>query len=346
MIRPFVIFALPRCRTAWLARFLTYGDWQCGHDELRHCRSLDDVRSWLAQPCTGSVETAAAPFWRLLPEDVTAAVIHRPINEVMASLWRGGLQFDPVAMAKLLGAYDAKLRQFAHRRRNVLQTTFTELGTQEGCARLFEHCVPYGHDPGWWQAMAPVNLQVSLPRARNYYYTHAPQLEKLRRLARHEILRTFRRPIALDGVTFQQEPLAQAYTDIGGMRLMSDECVMLGEYPEAWHHMNIPLLERLEAVGRLHIYTARSNGRMFGYVVSAIGEAFHACGQLEAEQVSFFADPGWPGLGRKLQRAACDDLRESGINRVMMFQPDQTRVGLVYRRLGAQQTGQRFVLEL
>src|SRR4029077_20457753 len=160
------------------------------------------------------------------------------------------------------------------------------------------------------------------------------------------LLRQFRRPVEMDGVTFQQEPLAQAFSDPDGMRLMAEECVQIGEYPEAWQHMNIPLLERLEANGALHIYTARSNGRMFGYVVTAIGEAFHGRDQLEADQVSFFADPSWPGLGRKLQHASIEDLRASGINRVMMFQPDETRVGLVYRRLGARQTGQRYVLEL
>ncbi len=30
-MRPFVVFGLPRSRTAWLSRFLTYGDWVCGH---------------------------------------------------------------------------------------------------------------------------------------------------------------------------------------------------------------------------------------------------------------------------------------------------------------------------
>ena len=50
--------------------------------------------------------------------------------------------------------------------------------------------------------------------------------------------------------------------------------------------------------------------------------------------------------GRKLQHAACQDLRRRGVNRVLMFQPDSTRVGLLYRRLGAKETGQRYVLEL
>jgi hypothetical protein len=291
------------------------------------------------------VETGAAPFWRLLPENVTAAVIRRPIDEVMASLWRGGLTFDAVTMAKHLGAQDAKLRQFAHRRPGVLCATFAELGTEEGCARLFEHSLPYRHDSNWWRALAPVNMQVSLPHARNYFLAHQAQVEKLRRIARHEMLRGFRRPVELDGITFQQETLARIIPDLSGPA--GEECVALGEAPEAWPElMNIPLLRRLEAGGGLHIMTARSNGRMFGYLVSALGEAFHAAGQVEAEQAWFYADPSWPGLGRKLQHASIEDLRAKGAKRVMMLNLDGSRVGSLYRRMGAKETGQRYVLEL
>jgi hypothetical protein len=32
MMAPYLIFALPRSRTAWLAHFLTYRDWTCLHE--------------------------------------------------------------------------------------------------------------------------------------------------------------------------------------------------------------------------------------------------------------------------------------------------------------------------
>jgi len=340
----FVVFATPRSRTAWLARFLTYGAWLCGHDEVRHCRSLDDVRSWLAQPHTGTVETAVAPFWRLLPPDVRVVTVRRPVPEVVASLARSGVTFDPAVMTRLVERVERKLDQIEARVPGVLSVTYAELADEATCARVFEHCLGLPHEHAWWGAASAVNIQVNVPQMLRYFVAYAPQIEKLRRLARHEMLRTLRRPVELNGVTFQREPFAVAFRD--AERLMADECVMLGEYPEAWQHMNVPLLERLEAMGSLHVFTARSNGRMFGYLMSAIGEAFHARDQLEAEQVSFFADANWPGLGRKLQHASIDDLRAKGVQRVMMFQPDASRVGLVYRRLGAQQTGQRFVMEL
>ena len=342
---PFVIFALPRSRTAWLARFLTYGDWQCGHEELRHCRSLHDVTSWLSQPYTGTVETAAASFWRLLPANVRVVTLRRPVPDVVASLARAGLAFDAAVMTRVIEHLERKLDQIEARMPGVLSVRFADLANEATCARVFEHCLGLPHDPVWWAAVSAVNLQVNMPAMVRYFEANAPQLEKLRRLARYEILRTFRRPTEMEGVTFQQEPLAQAFAD-AGRRLSPDECVLVGEYPEAWQTMNLPLWERLEAAGSLHFYTARSNGRMFGYLISAIGEAFHARDQLEAEQVCFYADPEWPGLGRKLQQASADDLKAKGVTRVMMLAPDETRVGLLYRRIGARQVGQRYVMEL
>lgn len=346
MTPPFVVFSLPRSRSAWLSKFLSYGPFHCAHDELRHCRSLADVESWLAQPCTGTCETAASPFWRLLKPGVRVVTVTRPVDEVLASLRRGGLVFEDAVMRPVLRHHEAKLRQIAARLPDVLTVTFEALRDEATCARVFEHCLGLPHDSAWWQRWAGENVQRNMQEFLRYAIAYAPQTEALRRLARHEMMRRLHRPAVMDGVTFQREPLRRAFSDRDGIRLMSEECVMLGEQPEAWREMNIPMFQRLEARGNLHIYTARSNGRMFGYLVTALGEAFHARGQVEADQVSFFADPSWPGLGRKLQQASIEDLRARGVTRVLMFQPDQTRVGLVYRRLGAKQTGQRFVLEL
>ena len=344
---PFIVFALPRSRSFWLSIFLSYKGHYCGHDELRHCRSLDDIRSWLAMPGVGACETAAAPFWRLLEQICPTArivTLRRPVQEILDSLQRAGVAFDPRVMTILLEQHMRKLDQIERRIGGVWATTFADLAEEMGCAGVFEHCLDQPHDHAWWARLSALNLQQPIHQLLAYLSAHAPQIEKLRRIARHEMLRSFRRPHAIDGVVFQQEPLAVAFHD--GARAMSDECVAMGEYPEAWQGMNLPLLQRLEAKGSLHIYTARSNGRLFGYVVTALGEAFHAVGQCEAEQVATFADPSWPGLGRKLQQAAIDDLRALGVDRVLMFQPDGTRGGLMYRRLGAQQTGARFVLEL
>src|SRR5580765_488225 len=140
-LTPFVIFALPRCRTKWLSVFLSYGDWHAGHDEARHCRSLDDVRSWLAQPCTGTVETSCSAFWRLLPPDVRVVTLRRPVADVVASLHRGGLSFDEPGMTRFLERAERKLDQIEKRMPGVLALTYADLATEAGCARVFERCL-------------------------------------------------------------------------------------------------------------------------------------------------------------------------------------------------------------
>lgn len=241
---------------------------------------------------------------------------------------------------------DAKLDQIERRLPGVLSVQFADLDCEATCAHVFEHCLQQPHDHAWWAAMAPLNLQANIWHFLRYAVAHAPQTERLRRQARHEMFRRLRRPVELNGVTFQRETLHAVIDDRDAERLLADHSVMVAGQPDAWRGMNVPLLERIEAIGNLHIYTARSNGRLFGYVMAAVGEAFLAEGELEADEIAIVADTSFPGLGRQLQAAAVDSLRALGITRLMLFQHDGSRIGALYRRVGARQTGQRYALEL
>src|SRR5690348_11556095 len=113
----FIVYALPRSRTAWLSRFLTYGEWACGHDEARHLRSVEDIKSWFAQPNTGTAETAAAPFWRTVQHispDTKVVVVRRPVEDVLESLMRLA-PFDRVQLEAHLRRLDRKLDQIEKR---------------------------------------------------------------------------------------------------------------------------------------------------------------------------------------------------------------------------------------
>ena len=177
----FVVFSMPRARSFWLSRDLSAGGWHCGHDEARHFRSLDDVRSWLAQPLTGTVETAAAPFWRLAMElapDARVVVLRRPVPEVVDSLARFG--FDPAVMRPVIERHDAKLAQIAARWPGALSVDSADLDNEATCARVFEHCTGLAHAPAWWRALAPLNLQYDMAAMVRYALAYAPQIERLR----------------------------------------------------------------------------------------------------------------------------------------------------------------------
>jgi GNAT superfamily N-acetyltransferase len=348
---PFVVFALPRSRSFWVSRFLNYGGWTCGHDEVRHARSLEDIRSWLTMPETGTVETAAAPFWRLLHHyrsDVRVAVIRRPVDEAVASMLALGLDFDPARLATVMRNLDRKLAQIAARWPGALSLSFAELATEDGCAMLFEHCLPYRHDPVWWADVARLNLQTDMRSLLRYYQAHAPQLAKLAKTTRHRIVAAMA-PAGRDedGVTFRLEPFRQFYRD--AQPLFAEHLVQTGQSPDDHARKNVALLETLDDLGILQVLTARQNGRMFGYLMSVVAPSLDSPDVTQAEHTIFFASPAIRGLGMRLQRAALEALRARGVHHVLMragHRGSGPRLGTFYRRLGAEEFGQLYRLEL
>jgi hypothetical protein len=350
-MRPFVAFALPRSRTAWISRFLSYCDWQCGHDEIRHCRSLDDVASWFGQPCTGTVETAAAPFWRLLERfgDVGVVVVRRPVADVVTSLRAAAPGcFDAPAVTVAMQRLDRKLEQIGCRVPGALSLTFEELGTEAGCRRLWEHCLPYPFDAAWHAMLAPVNIQINMGLLLRYYAAHQPQLTKLAKLAEHRIIAGMRQPEReFDGMTFQHEPFREFYRDAGP--LFAEHLVQTGQAPDDHARKNLALLQKLDDIGALQTMTARANGRMFGYLMSIIAPSLDAPGRIVGEHTIFFASRDVRGLGMRLQRAALDALRARGVHEVIMragHRGSGPRLGTFYRRLGADEFGQLYRLEI
>lgn len=335
-----------------MARFLTYGNWLCGHDEVRHARSLDDLHSWLGMAFTGSVETAAAPFWRWLiaaRPDVRIAVVRRPVPEVVRSLMALNAGFDEATLAPAMVRLDRKLSQIIARVPGVLELEYSDLSTEAGCSRLFERCLGVAHDPQWWRLVAAVNIQISMPHLLRYYQAHHTQLSKLTRQVGHRIIAAMGGRVSAreDGVTFQVEPFRQFYAD--AEPLFREHLVQTGQSPEDHAAKNLPLLEKLDDLGVLQCLTARSNGRMFGYLMSVVAPSLDSPDVIQAEHTIFYASPEISGLGMRLQRAALEALKARGVREVIMragHRGSGPRLGTFYRRLGAEEFGQLYRLEL
>lgn len=352
MTAPFAIFALPRSRTAWLSRFLSYGDYRCGHEELRHCRSLDDVKAWFRQPCIGSAETAAAPFWRMLKKiapDAKVLVVRRPVGEVVDSLMKLGIAFDRTKLVETMSALDRKLDQIEMRVPNVLSVTFDGLAREEVCARVFEHCLPHAHDHDHWARWASINVQCDMVAMMRYFAAYRPALEKLASIAKHRMLTDLaqREPVAPDGITLQTEDFDAWERD--GAKLFAEHCVAVGEAPEDWRKKNIPLMRKLYELGLMQIMTGRCNGRMFGYLMTIISPSLESEGLITAQNTTFYAGPEFPGLGIKLQRAAVKALAERGVGEVKLqagVRGSGERVEALFKRMGAEYGGKVYRLDL
>ena len=352
MTAPFVIYALPRSRTFWLSRFLSYGGWTCGHDEIRHVRSLEDVRTWLNLPATGTVETAGAPWWRIVQEmrpDTRTVVVRRPVDEVVHSLLTTtGQAFDEAALRMQVRHLDAKLDQIEARVPGALSVRFADLADEATCATVFEHCLSAKHDPAWWQALAPIKLEINFQAEMRYYQAHAAQLARVGNSAKQQILAGMARwPVMSDAVTFQREPLDVVLRD--GKRLFAEHLVQIGEPPDAYDTKNLPLMQALDKLGALHVTTARSNGRMLGYLMAIVSPSLEHENKREALHTAFFVSRDAPGVGLKLQRASIEGLRARGVDQVFMragVRGSGPRMGALYKRLGAATYGEMFSLEL
>ena len=312
-------------------------------------RNLADVRSWFAQPMTGTAETLAAPYWRLLGKMAPQArivIVRRPAPECVDSVMRiqtfGAGVFDEVELTRALRLLTRKLRQAEARLPNVLAVDFADLAREETCAAIFEHCLPYKHDTGWWQLLAPIDVNCEIHATMRYAHAFAPQLKKLGEIAAHEMHANLsgRQWQAPAGMSFQEETFAEWRAD--GRELFEKHCVEVDESPLDHWGKNWDLMERCAEAGDLHIVTARSNGRMFGYLMTIIAPSMEQAGRRSAIQTAFFADRCAPGTGLKLQRFAIERLKAHGADEVFFRAGPRgsgPKMGHLYQRLGAQPDG-------
>lgn len=348
MTAPFIILALPRSRTKWLSEYLSYEPWICGHEELEHCHTLDDIATWFSQPHIGTVETCAAPFWRLLPKDARIAVVRRPVNDVLDSLARHGIGGDTVA--EMIRACDRKLDQIEHRVPGVLSVRFDDLDREHVSAKLFEHCLQLPHDPPWWRTWNAREVSGDLKRQVRYAHAHLPRFLKLARSARQRILVNMERPttIPTDGFTIQEEHIEDWFRD--AKPLIREHMIATGQDVDDYRQKNEPMLRKLGEMGAMQVITARANGRMFGYLMTVIGPSLDAEDRTEALHLPFFVSKDCPGgIGMKLQRAAIEALRAKGVHDVFAragVRGSGPRLGIVYRRLGFEEFGTMYRRDL
>lgn len=349
---PFVIFTLPRCRSYWLSLYLSYRDWTCTHEEARHLRTPADIETWLTLPMTGTVETSAAPWWRTLQRlapSTRVVVVRRPVQDVVRSLLALGINYDVPLLVAEMYRLDAKLVQIARRWPGALSVTFAELATEATCAAVFEHCLPYRHDPAWWSQVSSVNLQVNLAAMTRYCQAYRPQLERLASTLAQQTRAAMaaRQVVSTDGMTIAAETFRQFYQD--GQHLFRQHLVEVGEAPDDAGTKNIPLLEALDDLGALQVMTARANGRMFGYLVTVLSPTIEHTTRMSSVHTFFYASPDAPGLGMKLQRSALAALKSRGINELFLRAGPRgsgPRMGTIYRRLGAQPDGELYRLNI
>jgi L-amino acid N-acyltransferase YncA len=354
MSAPFAVFGLPRSRSYWLANFLAHRPYAVAHDHARFIRSVDDVRSWLSQPYVGSVETAAAPWWRLarsLRPDLRIAVVRRDPSEVLASLMRIG-GFDRDATMKVLLRQDRALDRIEDAS-GCMSVAYDDLEQEVTCARLFEHCLQIPHSHERWAALAPVNMQCDLTAIIRYTNAHWPQIastaKKCADAARYVSLRRSIAEPDADGCVVQEEAFPAFWQD--AQAAISEHSVGLGHSADHALGLNVPLFRTLSFEDKGIIVTTRLNGRILGYITACVGPSMRAPNAVDFVQMSLFVakDAGGMNLRRRMQHVMLERARAKGASKAYFragILGDGPRFGTLYKRMGAREFGQLYELDL
>jgi hypothetical protein len=177
----FIVFALPRSRTAWTREYLRYpisGNWRVGHDIAATCSTPNDFFNKFDGEMIGAVETAAMLGWRLIRErmpEAKFAVIRRPVSEVERSLSQFGIE---AKMGELIARASMLNEISGHP--GVLTVQFDDLCQARTRAVLFEHCLQIPWDEAWDREMAWRNVQIDVHARMKYLADNQARIEGLK----------------------------------------------------------------------------------------------------------------------------------------------------------------------
>lgn len=195
MEHPYIIYSLPRSRTAWLSAFLTYGDWKAYHEVLLYCRSLQNIKELLSNSNMGIVETGAIAGRLLIKHccpQIKEVVILRPVEEAIESMLNtnthGMVTWDKDKMHRVMHYSDRQLRKLVTSP-DVLAIDYAELATEEGCKKIFEYCLPYPFDKEWWKLGKDQNIQVDMKQFFTYYIANREQIETFKKKLKVDLRR-------------------------------------------------------------------------------------------------------------------------------------------------------------
>lgn len=331
---PFIIYALPRSKTAWVSRFLTHGLWECRHDASATVGSLEELARLLV-PFSGICETGlafAAPALRALVPGHKAVVIYRDVAQIKASLAQHGVELSEAF-------YTAELVRLSHIAAlpGTLTTTFDKLNTEEGCRELFEYALGQPFDRAWWLSLKDKNIQIDLAEGVETGVRVRPAIAQMIKDAK-----------AITGEpVIQEETWATFMRD--GRNCIAEHIAEVcgqGDEPDPDYEYG----ELLYNMGRLQITTARVQGEMVGYILCIINRDPEYKSHIRATQIPFFVRRDYRGqTGLRLHAAMRQGAFLKGARKLTMrsgIRGVGPKQDALFRRLGAKEDGHMFTLNL
>jgi hypothetical protein len=325
---PFLVFSLPRSRSAWLSVFLAGEGAAVGHDIGIGCATPEDFTSRLAS-LAGTCETGAAFAWPLIRQmipDARCAVVWRDPMEVAASLARLGFPGQESEMVQ-------RAEQLADLTRGpgVRSFAWTDLGREDTARTLYRHCRRAEAPADLWRRLDPLNIQVDMRRRVAALTASRQQTAMLKA----EVARRLARP----GLAIGAEPWSEGlWAEARALAEAHFEEVDGGVEPRRPFALDETIMARLQAAGALRIVTARMDGRLVGYFTWNITLDPESRGLLIGQQGAWYVAPGHPRAAVMMFDASVELLKRCGVKCVFPHHRAQGRgagLGKFFRRRGA-----------
>lgn len=339
---PFFVLALPRSRTAWLARYLSAWPTRVAHDLTIQAASAGEYVRTLKNGYDGTVETAAMIGWDAIQyhfPGARVAVVLRPVDEVLDSFARNGItasKEELTARAQMLG----QIASIA----GVHVTTFAALDHYFDRQQLFTFCTGRKLDPEWDADWAMRNVQIDL-RAR--FEELAANAQRIQRL-KDDVARYHQRPVATPSdVDYAMETWEQIWPECDELGAEHFEEVDGGVEPNRPYKVDAGLMGQLFDAGIMHIATARRYGRMVGYCTWNVMRDPESEGLLIAKQGAWFTEPGLGEVGRRLFLFSVNALTRLGVQNIFPHHRMQGRgknLGKFFESLGAKEVQHEYSL--
>lgn len=142
----FAVLGTPRSRTAWFAKFLSYGDYVCEHEPSRHWSGPNDIREFF-RPGLGASDSMLTLRWRdvIAIPDIRIVIVVRPLQEVIDSAKGVGLD-GRVVLLRIAAA----IVDLAADRPDIPIIPYGEL-TPQRCAAIFSYLLGVPCPDDWLQ---------------------------------------------------------------------------------------------------------------------------------------------------------------------------------------------------
>jgi len=337
---PFVIFGLPRSRTAWLTQWLRLasGGARIGHDLAIEADTIDGWLENVYRRVRGTCETGAVEAWPILRQaipDCRIVTVHRDVTDVAGALLLAGA---PAPMDDLNRR--AMALQELSEQPGVVSISFAGLADPRLCADLQEHCLSVPFNWQAWRCMETCNVQVDMPT-------------RLARLAeRADAIAALKAEIAERLVT------PRPFVTVGEERWVdvADACEALGrvhhveatENREGQFKLNREAMDTLNRNGMMRAFIARVNSEVAGYCAWTHHISIDADMLPTMLQGAFYIAPQFAGhrLGIRLLRVSRETLSADGYK---VLKPHHTmhgrgcRAGALYRYLGAEESSREYI---